>query len=68
MDKVTTAGSSSPKKKEKFEKYEIEEAVGTIRRAMDIKQKPRLMKLALAELKKQEKSTKEAVTWADNLV
>ena len=65
----TDPESSSPTNKiQGFEKWEIEDAARTIQRAMELKAKPKLLKLALTEIKKQEKAAKEAVSWADNLV
>jgi hypothetical protein len=57
--------SSSPKKG--FEEYEVRNAADLIKSAMELKTKPKLVKAALALLKKQKTHTESAITWADNL-
>jgi hypothetical protein len=58
---------SSSRKGGGFEEYEVRNAADLIKSAMELKTKPKLVKAALALLKKQKTHTESAITWADNL-
>ncbi len=55
------------KKIDGFYKYEIEEAARTIIRTQEIAKKPKLWKLAKAEVAKQAKAANAAVKWSQNI-
>ena len=56
-----------PRKVDGFDEWEVTDAASTLRRAQEIKAKPKLFRAALKELRRQQKATKAALEWSSKL-
>lgn len=64
---MATTQLDKPKKIDGFDEWEVESAAETLRRAFEIKAKPKLLAAALKVIRKRQQADRAVQGWAGNL-
>jgi hypothetical protein len=64
---ATPSASNKPKQIDGFDEWEVREAAGALKRAFEIKSKPKLLRAATKMLRKETAAAEKALAWSDKI-